>query len=503
MFVGLYFRYSCFISITSFTFPCITIFDKSTLIEHFYIRDSNDREKFEKLLKDFHSRVVFYIMIDLYDVDYICEFFNKLKPSLRKELLANKMEIDMQGYEFKANLPVKSFKSKKEDNYIFIGINISNRLKTYIRYVDSLPYLTRGMYLLSVETINLVRLIIKEDIKDVLLMNDFHVFLLQLDSLNYRSVVLKGNDFILSRLINFGETNDIDTNIANMIEEIENTINYTLKLYHKNSVKVSLHCIVKEDIASAIRDISDIKISNIYIHNFKDIIASLKMNYAKDMDNFNNADVFLAYAFLKQEPILQFDTKKTKKIFNFISSAIIFDVFSIIIACVAVIMLATFSVEIVYDKILSHNLSQENKIIIDEYNKLSNQYKVTPIEMQKIDKILSQYNKMEMNKKNSLSLVYISAISKIISTSSYLSLKGFEVSKQKNNTFLNINAFLNFKGMPFQEASNRHKDMVKKIKELFTGCKVTVSEIPISISDKGIESAFPIDINIAGTCYAH
>ncbi|WP_338364404.1 hypothetical protein [Candidatus Xenohaliotis californiensis] len=474
------------------------IFDKYTLVDAFYIKDNDDRGKFEDKIHRYGSRLAIYIVLDVFDVEYVCEFFDPLKKSIIRQLVSNKLKIDLANFEFKNALPVAGGSSKKKLNYVFIGVNINSKVKSYVHYFDFLPYIITGVHIMPIEASVVMRYLAKKMHRRKI-NSDFQMLVLVGSIVDYKIVVFNKGSFFLSRAI--GNIGGENPNLSLLADEINSTINYVIKLYNKTEATVSVYYIVHKNDVETCKSL-EIKANDVFIKTLEDCASFCKVKTSSSDINIDNADIIISSLMLKNSSVLKMPTKKTIKVNTIINTSLVLDMFSFVVVILALLMLGVFGLEFLLGKVNERVLLKKSDGVTVAYNSLREQYHTTSDEMIVIDNILKLYDSMMRERKPVQQ--YIKNISKIALVDKKMTLESFKLDK-KSSSVLNdlfISATLDFRGMSYQEASNGHLRIKAKIKDIFQGCRASISSIPIDISDKGIDEVFKITIQvIGGGCY--
>ncbi len=253
-----------------------------------------------------------YILLDTIDQNYIFANLPPVGKSNINKIIQRKLKtefdpLDLNGYH---ELGKEETKTRKDIKYVFVSVRNSSPLTEWLEFMDTIPNVFKGIYLLPIEAEDLLQKL--KSLKKVSKKgnDDWDILISQNRVGGFRQVVFKGGKIIFTRISQSLSIQSPDSVGLNISQEALNTLEYIRRIGYTDQ-KISFYIISAKDSAPYV-DISGINKQDVHhLSPFEIAQASSIKNSALENDKFG--DVIIAANFItSKKKILKFETKEMK-----------------------------------------------------------------------------------------------------------------------------------------------------------------------------------------------
>ncbi|MDX1950466.1 MAG: hypothetical protein SFT90_08255 [Rickettsiales bacterium] len=259
-----------------------------------------------------------YILLDTIDQNFIFANLPPVGKANIKKIIQRKLktEFDPSDLNSYMELGKEETKTRKDIKYVFVSIRNSSPLSEWLEFVETIPNVFVGIYLLPIEAEDL--LIKLKSLKKVSKKSndDWDILISQNRVGGFRQVVFKGGKIIFTRISQSLSIQSPDSVGVNISQEALNTLEYIRRIGYTDQ-KISFFIISAKDSAPYI-DIVGINKQDVHhLSPYEISQASPVKNSALENDKFG--DVVLAANFVvSKKKLLKLETKEMKSNSDFL-----------------------------------------------------------------------------------------------------------------------------------------------------------------------------------------
>jgi hypothetical protein len=296
----------------------ITLHNGDKIENKIFLEELNEKVKSE-LIKLFskNKTIPVYSLLDTIDQTYRKKNYPTIKRSDLKALIERDIESDIEKDSLKNYIILDNHRNKvnktNRSECLFISLSPSEFIDNWINFlVEEIPNHFKGIYMLPVETFDLIKIFNKKNEKKAEKLNQDKLYCLVLQNKvsGTRQIVFSDQGIVFTRVVNYDFTN------AEFVEKYEQDIYGTFEYLKRLLVNLDISELTVINILpnvaiEAVKKINNIELSFI---NYTPYQFTSEIGYKNIIsENSDFCDLLISKAFAKSKKILKFSTPKTKK----------------------------------------------------------------------------------------------------------------------------------------------------------------------------------------------
>lgn len=338
---------------------CIYVFQKGELIHYEKgLYDDDNLNSIEQLCKK-HSSLDIIVLLDNPNQTFTIHKIPSLSKKDAVRIAKRKFNSEMKDYNI-CHMILLSKSSVKitEWSYLFFGLSKDESVDRWLQFIDKLPNHLRCYAFSPIEIVH-----INSNLKTQINYK-WRVYLLEHDSQSFRINLLEGDDIILTRFMPKFDLQNIDTIVDHLIYEINNTIEYALRVNSDATDRISVILLVDKVFYKPFnREKNNIHAPQILIIDIYDILKNILPTKTLDTFSDNIGSLLLPAFMASKNSIVPVYT-------NYMKSVIGLRIFKNTMQLFTVILIVILSIGIGMD---SYNIHDTNHQIVNIKKAIDNE----------------------------------------------------------------------------------------------------------------------------------
>ncbi len=378
----------------------IYIVDKVVKSRNFIASANSDNLKeFAAIIAKDPAAPIFFI-VDSIDQSFIQQSLPPISALGIRKLIKRRLDRDLGTDVVKGYILLERDKEGRKDwNYLMVSLENTPHLKLWFEFIESLDNRVSGIYLLSVETENIVKNLdaamdirkhgVKEGNK-----SKWKFFITHNKIGGFRQVVLKNDRIIFTRLTHPAGDSNSDVVAGSIEQEILSTIEYMKRMSFNHQDGLDIYVIASAEINNSLELIKT-QANNVYKFTPFEVSEFLGISgAAQPTDQFGDAILTAAISCSKTHKLTLFlpKIKQIDNLFQIIK-------YQRLISIITIIILLAYGVMESFD--LMDKYSQIEKLTQDKteqqtrLNNIKEEIKKSGIEVRKINDTVLLYQQIK------------------------------------------------------------------------------------------------------------
>lgn len=336
----------------------VALHDDNKIKTKIFLEDLTEESKIDlkNLFSKNHSLPV-SVILDTIDQSYKKKSYPPIKKSDLEQIIKRDMTSDGDNESFKGYIlndnrkksGKKAVSPATRSDCIFVSTSNSEAITKWIDFLLEMPNHVLGIYMLPIESFNLLSLL-KKDIKDNSRakntgLDSIYFVIIQNKVSGVRQIIFSDHSIVFTRSVTY------DFKERDFLEKYEQDIYSTFEYLKRliPDVRISEIDIINIFSSDAISQIKTISSSELNFVNYTPFEAATKIGYVKILpENSNYCDLLISKVFSNSKKILKFTTPRIKILERFFTGLRYSYYFNVLLS--AVLILSALIVFVVGNK---------------------------------------------------------------------------------------------------------------------------------------------------------
>ena len=445
------------------------------------------------------------ILVDVMDQSYSQHTLPAVSKLSIGKLVQQRLKREFPESDLTGSICLGRNKEGRKDwNFTFISVPMIYPVLDWIEFLNKVPNRIEGIYLLPVETVNIMAKISKSIAKEKKSpIAEWKIFITHNKVGGFRQVVSQNDQVVFTRMVS-GIQDTMPEILAGSIEqEVLNTMEYIRRLSYNDSSTLDIIICVSGDIKQSI-DYSKFRSSSITIYTPYELSKVLGCSESSQK-NDKFSDTLIASYFIKNKANIRITTPQINKLHHihligkiYMGLALLSIPAFVIYAGIYLYNIYGINNEVSFQeeklKKIRNIYEKENQDFREEYKDLTDK------EMTKVANVATLYNLL-VNK--NISPFNIIADFSEVQTNRIL-VKDFKWGLVRENNYsppkikVTIKANIDNTNISFQTLFNEFDTFIERLEEKFKGYELSYSRLPSRINLNNASKEIPINITISG-----
>lgn len=494
----------------------VALYDSNEIKNKIFLDELNDKTKEQiKAVFTEHKSAQSYLMLDTVDQVYKKKSYplvtrGDLNRLIKRDMLSDGDKESLKNYIIlKRQKPSTKSPQNNKWDCLFVSASNSENLTNWIDFLLEMPNRLVGIFMLPVESFQLLKLLKKEITKPKAKKDNLYCLVIHNKVSGTRQIVFSDQGIVFTRLVdyNFSQENFLER----YEQDLYSTFEYLKRLFPDITIsELSIINILPPEVIESIKKINS---PNLAFTNYTPYEAAVKAGLPKLLpNNSSSCDILISRVFANGQKILKFSTPKISyfdKFFITLKASYFFIAFFALTASL-VMILSIFSQSGLRESI---NSAKNQKITaLQEFakvqqsalegSKINQTDNGEEIDIERVSDLGKLNQTLGSNHADFIefynNLKFIKNYNVKLAKFSY-SLNGFnnKLPSANNNYTFSLRGEISNKSGDIEDLFSEFDGLVAKTKERFDKNRVSYTDLPRDIDFNKKYHQFPIDFIIS------